>query len=192
MHDLTNKKSSQNLYRWSLEALNRDVAPTGVLVTNGWVKNIYAGLRCNHSEPLRKSLSLKLLEAHVKLDVSRLLRKKEKNGGFKKKSLLFLFYTASQAVLPVDSQAVWQRHCFKGKGVYCVLHLSEASVRVGPVPDTWRLVCLYWHVQSPCTGSIMGWHVSVPKGFPSMHQGWGSSLNYLLVWVMGELFQECG
>ncbi|XP_026702916.1 rab-like protein 3 [Athene cunicularia] len=35
VHDLTNKKSSQNLYRWSLEALNRDVAPTGVLVTNG-------------------------------------------------------------------------------------------------------------------------------------------------------------
>ncbi|XP_057271933.1 rab-like protein 3 [Pezoporus wallicus] len=35
VHDLTNKKSSQNLYRWSLEALNRDIAPTGVLVTNG-------------------------------------------------------------------------------------------------------------------------------------------------------------
>ncbi|XP_047903615.1 rab-like protein 3 isoform X1 [Anser cygnoides] len=35
VHDLTNKKSSQNLYRWTLEALNRDVAPTGVLVTNG-------------------------------------------------------------------------------------------------------------------------------------------------------------
>lgn len=35
VHDLTNKKSSQNLYRWSLEALNRDLVPTGVLVTNG-------------------------------------------------------------------------------------------------------------------------------------------------------------
>ncbi|XP_053560494.1 rab-like protein 3 [Bombina bombina] len=35
IHDLTNKKSSQNLYRWSLEALNRDLQPTGVLVTNG-------------------------------------------------------------------------------------------------------------------------------------------------------------
>ncbi|XP_074260397.1 rab-like protein 3 isoform X2 [Saimiri boliviensis] len=35
VHDLTNKKSSQNLYRWSLEALNRDSVPTGVLVTNG-------------------------------------------------------------------------------------------------------------------------------------------------------------
>uniref|UniRef100_A0A1B8Y6L3 Uncharacterized protein n=1 Tax=Xenopus tropicalis TaxID=8364 RepID=A0A1B8Y6L3_XENTR len=35
VHDLTNKKSSQNLYRWSLEALNRDLQPTGVLVTNG-------------------------------------------------------------------------------------------------------------------------------------------------------------
>ncbi|MEE6473416.1 hypothetical protein FKM82_010010 [Ascaphus truei] len=35
VHDMTNKKSSQNLYRWSLEALNRDMAPTGVLVTNG-------------------------------------------------------------------------------------------------------------------------------------------------------------
>lgn len=72
----------------------------------------------------------------MKLDVARLLRKKEKNGGFQRKSLLFLFYTASQAVLPVDSQAVWQRLCFKGKDVYCVLHLFEASVRVGPVPDT--------------------------------------------------------
>ncbi|XP_037589054.1 rab-like protein 3 [Cebus imitator] len=39
VHDLTNKKSSQNLYRWSLEALNRDSVPTGVLVTNG--KNNY-------------------------------------------------------------------------------------------------------------------------------------------------------
>lgn len=98
------------------------------------MKNIHAGLRHNHSKLLRKSLSLRLLEAHMKLDVSGLLRKKEKNGGFQRKSLLFLFY--SQAILPVDSQAVWQRHCFKGKGVYCVLHLSEASVRVGPVPDT--------------------------------------------------------
>eukprot|EP00074_Homo_sapiens_P086390 XP_016861717.1 rab-like protein 3 isoform X2 [Homo sapiens] len=35
VHDLTNKKSSQNLRRWSLEALNRDLVPTGVLVTNG-------------------------------------------------------------------------------------------------------------------------------------------------------------
>ncbi|XP_050004762.1 rab-like protein 3 isoform X2 [Alexandromys fortis] len=35
VHDLTNKKSSQNLYRWSLEVLNRDLVPTGVLVTNG-------------------------------------------------------------------------------------------------------------------------------------------------------------
>uniref|UniRef100_A0A671EN38 RAB, member of RAS oncogene family like 3 n=1 Tax=Rhinolophus ferrumequinum TaxID=59479 RepID=A0A671EN38_RHIFE len=35
VHDLTNKKSSQNLYRWSLDALNRDLVPTGVLVTNG-------------------------------------------------------------------------------------------------------------------------------------------------------------
>lgn len=35
VHDLTNKKSSQNLYRWSLEVLNRDAVPTGVLVTNG-------------------------------------------------------------------------------------------------------------------------------------------------------------
>lgn len=35
VHDLTNKKSSQNLYRWSLEALNRDSSPTGVIVSNG-------------------------------------------------------------------------------------------------------------------------------------------------------------
>ncbi|KAM9321284.1 rab-like protein 3 isoform 1-T1 [Gastrophryne carolinensis] len=35
IHDLTNKKSSQNLYRWLLEALNRDQQPTSVLVTNG-------------------------------------------------------------------------------------------------------------------------------------------------------------
>ncbi|KAG9333426.1 hypothetical protein JZ751_012686 [Albula glossodonta] len=35
VHDLTNKKSSQNLYRWSLEALNKDSSPTGVIVTNG-------------------------------------------------------------------------------------------------------------------------------------------------------------
>ncbi|XP_063297957.1 rab-like protein 3 [Pelobates fuscus] len=35
IHDLTNKKSSQNLYRWSLEVLNKDQQPTGVLVTNG-------------------------------------------------------------------------------------------------------------------------------------------------------------
>ncbi|XP_036099639.1 rab-like protein 3 isoform X3 [Molossus molossus] len=35
VHDLTNKKSSQNLHRWSSEALNRDLVPTGVLVTNG-------------------------------------------------------------------------------------------------------------------------------------------------------------
>ncbi|XP_058027208.1 rab-like protein 3 isoform X2 [Ahaetulla prasina] len=35
VHDLTNKKSSQNLYRWSLEALNKDVTPSSVLVTNG-------------------------------------------------------------------------------------------------------------------------------------------------------------
>uniref|UniRef100_A0A672IPN8 RAB, member of RAS oncogene family-like 3 n=1 Tax=Salarias fasciatus TaxID=181472 RepID=A0A672IPN8_SALFA len=30
VHYLTNKKSSQNLYRWSLEAMNRDSSPTGV------------------------------------------------------------------------------------------------------------------------------------------------------------------
>ncbi|XP_032069137.1 rab-like protein 3 isoform X4 [Thamnophis elegans] len=35
VHDLTNKKSSQNLYRWYLEALNKDVTPSSVLVTNG-------------------------------------------------------------------------------------------------------------------------------------------------------------
>ncbi|KAM3837064.1 rab-like protein 3 [Vipera latastei] len=35
VHDLTNKKSSRNLYRWSLEALNKDVTPSSVLVTNG-------------------------------------------------------------------------------------------------------------------------------------------------------------
>uniref|UniRef100_A0A5F8GC97 Rab-like protein 3 n=1 Tax=Monodelphis domestica TaxID=13616 RepID=A0A5F8GC97_MONDO len=35
VHDLTNKKSSQNLYRWSLEAVNKDLVPSGVLVTNG-------------------------------------------------------------------------------------------------------------------------------------------------------------
>lgn len=35
VQDLTNKKSSQNLYRWSLEALNRDSSPTGVIVSNG-------------------------------------------------------------------------------------------------------------------------------------------------------------
>ncbi|XP_029968199.1 rab-like protein 3 [Salarias fasciatus] len=29
VHYLTNKKSSQNLYRWSLEAMNRDSSPTG-------------------------------------------------------------------------------------------------------------------------------------------------------------------
>lgn len=37
VHDLTNKKSSQNLYRWSLEALNKDSSPTGVIVSNGYV-----------------------------------------------------------------------------------------------------------------------------------------------------------
>ncbi|XP_054471216.1 rab-like protein 3 isoform X1 [Anoplopoma fimbria] len=36
VHDLTNKKSSQNLYRWSLEALNKDSSPTGVIVSNGF------------------------------------------------------------------------------------------------------------------------------------------------------------
>ncbi|XP_069744551.1 rab-like protein 3 isoform X2 [Narcine bancroftii] len=35
VHDCTNKKSSQNLYRWSLEALNKDSIPTGVIVANG-------------------------------------------------------------------------------------------------------------------------------------------------------------
>ncbi|KAL6100596.1 rabl3 [Pungitius sinensis] len=35
VHDLTNKKSSQNLYRWSLEALSKDSSPTGVIVSNG-------------------------------------------------------------------------------------------------------------------------------------------------------------
>jgi len=35
VHDLTNKKSSQNLYRWSLEALSKDSSPTGIIVTNG-------------------------------------------------------------------------------------------------------------------------------------------------------------
>ncbi|XP_004638876.1 rab-like protein 3 [Octodon degus] len=35
IHDLTNKKFSQNLYRWSLKVLNRDSMPTGVLVMNG-------------------------------------------------------------------------------------------------------------------------------------------------------------
>lgn len=35
VHDLTNKKSSQNLYRWSHEALNKDSSPTGIIVTNG-------------------------------------------------------------------------------------------------------------------------------------------------------------
>uniref|UniRef100_UPI003AAD3AB2 rab-like protein 3 isoform X2 n=1 Tax=Centroberyx gerrardi TaxID=166262 RepID=UPI003AAD3AB2 len=35
VQDLTNKKSSQNLYRWSLEALNKDSSPTGVIVSNG-------------------------------------------------------------------------------------------------------------------------------------------------------------
>uniref|UniRef100_UPI00398EAB87 rab-like protein 3 isoform X4 n=1 Tax=Pristiophorus japonicus TaxID=55135 RepID=UPI00398EAB87 len=35
VHDCTNKKSSQNLYRWSLEALNKDSSPTGVIVMNG-------------------------------------------------------------------------------------------------------------------------------------------------------------
>lgn len=35
VHDLTNKKSSQNLYRWSLEALNKDSSPTGIIVSNG-------------------------------------------------------------------------------------------------------------------------------------------------------------
>uniref|UniRef100_A0A1A8PX34 RAB, member of RAS oncogene family-like 3 n=1 Tax=Nothobranchius rachovii TaxID=451742 RepID=A0A1A8PX34_9TELE len=37
VHDLTNKKSSQNLYRWSLEALNKDSSPTRVIVSNGSV-----------------------------------------------------------------------------------------------------------------------------------------------------------
>lgn len=37
VHDLTNKKSSQNLYRWSLEALNKDSSPTGVIVSNGYI-----------------------------------------------------------------------------------------------------------------------------------------------------------
>ncbi|XP_043987256.1 rab-like protein 3 [Gambusia affinis] len=35
VHDLTNKKSSQSLYRWSMEALNKDSSPTGVIVSNG-------------------------------------------------------------------------------------------------------------------------------------------------------------
>ncbi|MED6268991.1 Rab-like protein 3, partial [Characodon lateralis] len=35
VHDLTNKKSSQNLYGWSMEALNKDSSPTGVIVSNG-------------------------------------------------------------------------------------------------------------------------------------------------------------
>uniref|UniRef100_G3NWV0 Rab-like protein 3 n=1 Tax=Gasterosteus aculeatus aculeatus TaxID=481459 RepID=G3NWV0_GASAC len=35
VHDLTNKKSSQNLYRWSLEALSKDSSPTRVIVSNG-------------------------------------------------------------------------------------------------------------------------------------------------------------
>ncbi|CAM4602626.1 unnamed protein product [Leuciscus chuanchicus] len=35
VHDLTNKKSSQNLYRWSLEALSKDSSPTGIIVSNG-------------------------------------------------------------------------------------------------------------------------------------------------------------
>ncbi|XP_039601891.1 rab-like protein 3 [Polypterus senegalus] len=35
VHDLTNKKSSQNLTRWSLEVLNKDSSPTRVIVTNG-------------------------------------------------------------------------------------------------------------------------------------------------------------
>lgn len=35
VQDLTNKKSSLNLYRWSLEALNKDSSPTGVIVSNG-------------------------------------------------------------------------------------------------------------------------------------------------------------
>ncbi|KAJ8371435.1 hypothetical protein AAFF_G00310680 [Aldrovandia affinis] len=35
VHDLANKKSSHNLCRWSLEALNKDSYPTGVIVTNG-------------------------------------------------------------------------------------------------------------------------------------------------------------
>ncbi|KAJ8252968.1 hypothetical protein GJAV_G00207710 [Gymnothorax javanicus] len=39
VHDLTNKKSSQNLYPWSFEVLNRDSSPTGVVVTNGYLTN---------------------------------------------------------------------------------------------------------------------------------------------------------
>uniref|UniRef100_UPI00358FE604 rab-like protein 3 isoform X2 n=1 Tax=Myxine glutinosa TaxID=7769 RepID=UPI00358FE604 len=35
VHDLTNKKSCQNLRGWIAEVLNRESAPTGVLVTNG-------------------------------------------------------------------------------------------------------------------------------------------------------------
>ncbi|XP_016382828.1 rab-like protein 3 isoform X1 [Sinocyclocheilus rhinocerous] len=35
VHDLTNKKSSQNLYPWSLEALSKDSSPTGIIVSNG-------------------------------------------------------------------------------------------------------------------------------------------------------------
>uniref|UniRef100_A0A8C4QXH5 Rab-like protein 3 n=1 Tax=Eptatretus burgeri TaxID=7764 RepID=A0A8C4QXH5_EPTBU len=35
VHDLTNKKSCQNLRGWLTEVLNRESAPTGVLVTNG-------------------------------------------------------------------------------------------------------------------------------------------------------------
>ncbi|XP_018428103.1 PREDICTED: rab-like protein 3 [Nanorana parkeri] len=35
VHDLTNKKSSQNLHRWLLESLTKDLQPTGVLVTGG-------------------------------------------------------------------------------------------------------------------------------------------------------------
>ncbi|XP_078734393.1 rab-like protein 3 isoform X1 [Lampetra fluviatilis] len=35
VHDLTNKKSLQNLHRWLLEALTRESTPTAVLVSNG-------------------------------------------------------------------------------------------------------------------------------------------------------------
>lgn len=59
-------------------------------------------------------------------------RKRERNGEYQRKLIVdcfFFFYTASQAILTADSQT-----CFKGKDVYCMLYLSEVSLRVGPVP----------------------------------------------------------
>lgn len=179
VHDLTNKKSSQNLYRWSLEALNRDVTPTGVLVTNGWVKNIRAKLTVIPSSCRNLCSSLKLLGLQRKVDMVRLGRKKEM-GNIKERWLFFFFYTANQAILTAHS--LGRRDlALRGKDVYCILYLSEASLSVVPVPVNSRYL-------SVLRNYIVQDDVSGQRSIPSLQQDWGSSLHTFLVWVMEELF----